>query len=318
MHGELDGQVVMIGNTPLLAASSSTDLCLACHGGNNGVFALSPLDPSPERGAGNFIFLLEDNLNDGPDGSMNPIGGETAGHNVISLANGVGVDTQWLFSPGGNFPSNELGCVSCHDPHGNSSFRMLNGAGPVQGGLFTFVNSAPEAAGINGTNPGSFETDDNHTAYRSGMGQWCANCHGTYHDGPGSQIFEHDFDEDISDSEMDNYNTYNGDADPSGGHSATAYLAAVPFEYSGAEIDNQAGPGPGSRVMCLTCHRAHASSAPHALRWDMNAGSLDQDGVVSGSFPIPNPYLDPGQGSLCSKCHFGDLETSRLVPAESP
>ncbi len=57
--------------------------------------------------------------------------------------------------------------------------------------------------------------------------------------------------------------------------------------------------------MCLSCHRAHASSAPAAGRWDFNVALLDEDGLVSGSYPIPNPYLDPDQGTLCSKCHEG-------------
>lgn len=31
-----------------------------------------------------------------------------------------------------------------------------------------------------------------------------------------------------------------------------------------------------------------------------------QDGVESGSFPIPNPYSNPAQRSLCNKCHVKD------------
>ena len=30
---------------------------------------------------------------------------------------------------------------------------------------------------------------------------------------------------------------------------------------------------------------------------------LAEDGVVSGSYPIPNPYLSPNQLPLCQKCH---------------
>jgi predicted CXXCH cytochrome family protein len=318
MHGELAGQIVMIGNAPLLAVSSPTDLCLTCHGGDNGVFGLSPLNPPPERGAGNFVFLLEDNLNDGPDGQTNPIDGAAAGHSVVSLANGLTPDPQWLYGPGGNYPTNELSCISCHDPHGNANFRLLYGVGPIQDGLFVFANPAPEAVGLSVTDPLSEEADDNHTAYRSGMSQWCANCHGQYHDGQGEEIIEHEFDEDLSGEEQDTYNMYNGDADPGGGNAATAYLAAVPFESAGAMIENEAGPSPGSRVMCLTCHRAHGSSAPHALRWDIHAATLGQDGVISGSYPIANPYPDSDQKSLCAKCHSSATKGDGDLPQIEP
>ena len=33
------------------------------------------------------------------------------------------------------------------------------------------------------------------------------------------------------------------------------------------------------------------------------ASLLAEDGVVSGSYPIPNPYLSPNQLPLCQKCH---------------
>lgn len=318
MHGEQAGQILFVGNEPLLAASSPTDLCLTCHGGDNGVFGLSPLNPPPERGAGNFVFLLEDNLNDGPNGQIYPIAGQAAGHSIVSMANGVTADSQWLYGPGGDFPTNELGCVSCHDPHGNANFRMLHGAGPIQNGLFIFDNPAPLAVGISATDPFAEESNDRHTAYRSGMGQWCANCHGQYHDGPGPKTIKHEFDESISEEELDNYNSYNGDADPAGGNAATAYLAAVPFEDPAATTDNTSGPGPGSRVMCLTCHRAHGSSAPHAVRWDFNASSLGADGTISGSYPIPNPYPDPDQGTLCAKCHTGRSGITGKVPVAEP
>ena len=99
------------------------------------------------------------------------------------------------------------------------------------------------------------------------------------------------------------YNRYNGTADPLGGTEATAYIAAVPFEDPSTTTISTAGPTSSSKVMCLTCHRAHASSAPHAGRWDFNVDLLIDDGAVSGSYPIPSPYPTPVQNSLCNKCH---------------
>ena len=57
----------------------------------------------------------------------------------------------------------------------------------------------------------------------------------------------------------------------------------------------------------MTCHRAHASSAMDAGRWDFNVTFLSEDGDESGSYEIPDPYADPGnQRSLCNKCHVQD------------
>ncbi len=314
MHESRDGLTVAplpSGQPGLLLEETPSDVCLRCHATENGeVFAVNPLMPALEKGGGNFIFLLEVNLNDAPDGASNLIPGETAGHNVVAPAYGLASDGRHSLSPGGSFPAADLGCTSCHDPHGNTNFRHLNGLGPVQGDLIAFSSPAPQAEGI--ALAGAAESNGLHTAYRSGMSEWCGNCHGRYHDdfqtpdvpGGGTPL-EHPSDEPLDSEIRSHYNSYNGDDDPSGGSLATGYLSAVPFEDAVSTPTSTTGPGAGSRVMCLTCHRAHASSAPAAGRWDFRVGLLSQDGLVSGSFPIPSPFPGPDQGTLCAKCHAG-------------
>jgi len=302
MHASNDGMVVVVDSEPLLLAETASDLCLSCHD-QDSVFGFDPLTPPPELGAGNFVFLLEDNLNDAPDGQTLIIPGEAAGHNITSMIMGTQPDSRWQESPGGNFPTSELGCTSCHDPHGNTNFRMLNGVGPVQGDVADFVNPAPLAVGLDITDPLATEANDQHTAYLAGMSEWCANCHGQFHQEDPSAPFTHPTDTALASEQMTIYNRYNGDDDPLGGSQATAYLKNVPFEHPGAAVNSSAGPSPGSRLMCLSCHRAHASSAPAAARWDMRVSKLEQDGVVSGSYSIPNPYPGDVQGALCRKCH---------------
>ena len=300
-----DGTVLPAGpgaDGSLLIAESPSDVCLTCHAeGPGAVLGLDPLLPPPERGAGNFVFLWEDNINDAAAGVANPIPGDAAGHSIVAPGRGLAADGRNPTAPGGVFPSDRLGCTSCHDPHGNANFRMLYGAGPVQAGLVTFIRPAPTARGID---LAAAESNANHTAYQSGMSDWCGNCHGRYHDGAGTG-FEHPSGESLGTGISNRYNRYDGDDDPTGGTWATAYLAAVPFEDAGAATDSSAGSSTASRVICLTCHRAHASSAPHAGRWDFNVSLLREDGVVSGSWPIPDPYSSPNQGALCSKCHSG-------------
>jgi predicted CXXCH cytochrome family protein len=142
---------------------------------NGAVLGANPLAPPPEWGAGSFVFLLEDNINDGPDGVLNPISGRAAGHNIDAPAHGLSADGATLTAPGGTFPSNKMGCTSCHDPHGNTNFRMLYGTGPILGNGESFSNPAPVAVGID--LDGEPESNSNHTAYISGMSAWCATCH---------------------------------------------------------------------------------------------------------------------------------------------
>ncbi|MCP4205281.1 MAG: hypothetical protein GY769_25505, partial [bacterium] len=224
------------------------------------------------------------------------------GHSIVVPGYGLLPDSRHAFSPGGSFPASELGCTSCHDPHGNASFRMLHGEGSVAPGTPPFTRPAPTAEGLD-LLTGS-ESNSNHTAYQAGMSEWCANCHGRYHDQSGN-FFDHPVDENLETEVVTQYNQYNGDDDPIGGFQATAYLAAVPFEDTTNTITSTFGPSAGSRLMCLTCHRAHASSAPAAGRWDFNVTLLQEDGLASGSYPIPDPYLSPNQGTLCAKCHEG-------------
>jgi len=286
----------------LLIAESPSDVCLVCHAENLGsVLGNNPLAPPPERGAGNFVFLLEDNINDAPGGTTHPVPGNAAGHNLLAPGHGLQPDPRYSIAPGGTFPASRLGCTSCHDPHGNASFRMLNGVGPVMDGSFTFTRAAPQAVGLDIHS--APETDGRHTAYRRGMSDWCGNCHGPYHQGAGGSSFAHPIDRALGATVSARYNLYDGDDHPTGGLETRAYLAEVPFEDPSSTTSGTAGPDPGSRLMCLSCHRAHASSAPAAGRWDFGVSLLADDGKASGSWPIPNPYGTPDQGPLCSKCH---------------
>ncbi len=302
------------GNEWLLNGETASDVCLSCHSDKFGaVLGGDPTNPPPEKGAGNFVFLFEDNINDAPDGMTNQLAGHAAGHSIVAPAYGLFPDPEWSTAPGGDYPAADLGCTSCHDPHGNGNFRMLYGAGPIQEGSFTFLYPAPTAAGIDLLT--GVESQTSHSAYHNGMSQWCSNCHGEYHDAISLGSFEHRFNHPLSARYAGEYNSYNGTADPDGGAQATAYLPQVPFEEPTMQTSSTSGPFPSSRTNCLTCHRAHASSAPRATRWDTRVTTLGQDGVVSGSYALPNPYADPAQEQLCRKCHETDPNDQGPVAA---
>jgi hypothetical protein len=294
------------GNGWLLINATPSDVCLSCHStGSRGVFAASPMAPNNQHGGGDFCFLTEDNINDGYGGGTNPIPGYKSGHSIVAPSKGVAADPVLTHSPGGTFQSSMLGCSSCHAPHGNQNFRLLNGIGAVQDDVYVFTNPAPTAVGI-ALSSSAVESNTNHTAYKSGMSDWCANCHGDFHN-MGSTL-KHPNGVPIGGTIANNYDLYNGTAHYQSGSHATAYLAAVPFEDPTNTINNQFGPLATSSVMCLSCHRPHASSSPDAGRWDFNVTYLSDDGVASGSYAIPNPYGPDThiQRSLCNKCHVKD------------
>ena len=86
------------------------------------------------------------------------------------------------------------------------------------------------------------------------------------------------------------------------------------------------GPTSNDQVMCLTCHRAHATPFKDATRWDMAADFLvDSHPAIAGTDSLGNPIFDGGatqddidnmyygysftndQRSLCNKCHVKDF-----------
>ncbi len=138
MHNSENGAIMANGGSPgqgvnayLLQGATPSDTCLSCHAGDGGsyhVLASDPLVPTSERGAGDFVFLTEDNINDGHAGASNPILGYAAGHNIVAPATASRPTRCSATAPGGTFPSADLACSSCHDPHGTDAFRLLYGA----------------------------------------------------------------------------------------------------------------------------------------------------------------------------------------------
>jgi hypothetical protein len=311
------GTAVGTGYTDLLLFADKTDVCLSCHdgGGSYHIWSADPKAPdvtTANRGGGDFVFLEETNLNDAHAGASNPVLGYAAGHSVISTMKGTVQDPALAQSPGGTYSSANMSCTSCHDPHGTSAYRILYQDGQtVDTASFT---ATVVADGISLFFPGGGETDTNHNAYHSGFSAWCATCHGDFHASSG--VLVHPSGETLGSDVATTYNLYDGTSDcianaPAGGLpcgsgvQTTAYLAAVPFEDAATTTSSTAGPTSTSTVACMTCHRAHATSAMDAGRWDFNITGLAEDGHESGSYAIPNPY-DEFQRSLCNKCHSQD------------
>jgi hypothetical protein len=188
----------------------------------------------------------------------------------------------------------------------------------------------------------SERTADVRVAYGAGMSEWCGNCHGALHTSYSSHAtaLQHPSGPEarLSGLVASVYNAYirTGDLTGSG---VTSYTSLVPYEegtteravlatHASADGSMRDGPGTGrENVMCLTCHRAHASGWDHALRWNSRSELLVAGGQwpgVDATAEAARPELAQGrttaetrgamydrdpaafatfQTTLCNKCH---------------
>jgi len=215
-------------------------------------------------------------------------------------------------------------------------YRMLR-AGDTVGGV-TFPSTPPVAVVNSNYNRSEFFTQTR-TAYGSGMSDFCGTCHPDMHTTAG--ILRHPTGQVMAGSIQANYNSYVKTGNMTGSPT-TSYLSLVPFEegltYSPANIttlkshaqtddSNLNGPGSGTvpataTIMCLSCHRAHASSWSSMFRWNKDIAMI----TVAGAYPTGNDagfgrtllevskaYYDYNitkfasyQRQLCNKCHAQD------------
>ena len=122
---------------------------------------------------------------------------------------------------------------------------------------------------------------------------------------------------------ISNYNDYMATGILRGSRT-TSYSSLVPFEVgtTGESIldpSSTSGPEGTANVMCLTCHRAHASAFEDIGRWDFrttfiaNSHPKAGDGGITGN-DVLNSYYGRNmitefgilQRQLCNKCHLQD------------
>lgn len=118
------------GGSFLLVGSDQSSTCLSCHENSSDTgpsgyhistadgklgAGLAPLQRTP---GGDFGWLKKSYTYTG--GTEN---GATHGHNIVAVDKNYVVDPDNSTAPGGTFPSAQLACNSCHDPHGQ--FRRL-------------------------------------------------------------------------------------------------------------------------------------------------------------------------------------------------
>jgi hypothetical protein len=345
MHQSQSNPIQGLGNNILTKGTDASSTCLNCHAGQGSPASESIFSPdcSAMTPGGDFCWLGKSFT--WVDGSSP---GDSHGHNIIAQDYNLTADTRHTLAPGGSYLANDLGCNSCHDPHGKSraglpvkgsgsygaipepgitlgSYRLLGGSDYDGGGHvpgYVFFNDPPVASQNSAVPYG--ETDMSHADYGSGMSEWCANCHAgillNSHKG-GLNAFEHPVGNGAGlEDFIAAYNSYVSTGDLSGSV-ATSYLALVPFERGVTDTallnpNSTLGPDSSSNIMCLTCHRAHASAFPYMGRWDftsplmINSHPAMGDVGVTGNEVFYSYYgrdmateFGVGQRILCEKCH---------------
>jgi hypothetical protein len=350
MHNSENGVPVGVGTVGVAAdfltkGSDPSSTCLNCHKGSGSYHVFNNAGGATNLTPGGDFEWLTKTFTFTGRGS--PINGHNLGHNIVAAQFGLVADPDLNTAPGGTFPAANLHCSSCHDPHGKVTSRAGvvmgsgsygaadPGGGEIMGNFrlladqnynpatgVVFSAAAPVATT---TSNGTAETNSAHTDYGSGMSEWCANCHTAFiNTNVGSHVHPAGNGDDLGGTIAGNYNSYVATGQPLAGSAGTAYLALVPFERGTADrttLDptSTTGPAGSSNVMCLTCHRAHASAFKNAGRWDFTTELLAEshplatDGGIDGDDVAAKYYgrdietdFGPGQRSLCNKCHVQD------------
>ncbi len=234
-HNSENGQPMRTDNDPssaksLLRRGSALDLCLSCHDGANPAApdVVEPVSYVAETAAGAF-----------PNGGGIPT---TRAHHL---------DNPLPEIPYGGTQPMVLTCVTCHDPHGNTSYRNLrpdptSSSTPVDVVTFQTILA-------NGTNPSDVYVPAN-VVYKSGVSEWCGKCHGTP-----DPTSDHPVDRTIWGAVAADYTRW-----------STTTLPRVPVD---SPSDN-AIPSTDDRVTCLSCHKAHGSQNDRTLIY-ADASTLD-------------------------------------------
>ncbi len=177
-----------------LLVSATPGFCLTCHGATglgadtnveDGLYlerdsvTESPLEGVASRGlrGGGFVNAQMDTDQDGVFGSA-PV---TSSHDSSST-------TIWgngAIGSGAGTTGMNISCTNCHDPHGNSNYRILRpiplGSG-APGGVFVPEVSPTIYSVTSATNDYKGESYSNFLE----LSQWCSQCHTRYHASSGS------------------------------------------------------------------------------------------------------------------------------------
>ncbi len=270
----------------LIAAATETALCLTCHG-SSGAGATTNVVDGVEAGTshglrgGGFVNALMDTAWDGAAVSRPA----TSAH----LFDGATASTMWGSGAIGSGPGESrvsLACASCHNPHGNNSYRILRpiptGA-PASTGI-TVAEQVTKAYTVASAQNRYFGEKYGNGVYdwewQYELVQWCAQCHTRY-----DAYYE--------------YGTSGAPGSTDSGDPTFKYRHMTRYDWSincalchpgsnGINADDpfDVGYATAHEATCENCHVAHGSSA--------------RMGTYSGTVAWPNQATDPSGNARSS------------------
>ncbi len=275
------------GGTFLLVGTDQSSACLTCHehAGDTGPasyhISTAPGDmpagtaPLQRTPGGDFGWLKKDYTFVVRGTTINE-DGDTHGHNIIAADFGYAVDGVNAAAPGGTFPSAQLACNSCHDPHGKyrrlvggtvattgapikasgsytaatnepdgtgavGVYRLLAGAGYTKDGItFTGVPAAKVPSSYNRTEAATQTRVAYGVATTGGhnaWGTWCGTCHTGMHS---SGNYVHPIDQGVGSSIATIYGQYVKSGDMTG-VAASSFSSLTPFSTNSSDYTVLAG-----------------------------------------------------------------------------
>jgi len=273
------------GGSMLLVEASPSSTCLSCHehAGDTGPssYHISTADtdmpagiPPKQRTPGGDFGWLKKTYTFAVRGTATTEAGATHGHNIVAPDKGYDVDPTNATAPGGTFSSADLGCESCHDPHGTarrlsdgSYVRPVAKAGAsyapiIASGSYnnSVIPKAGEAVGVyrilrgvgdssqgvtfNGVAiavaPSTYNRTEATTQTRvayggDGINTWGFWCATCHPKMHSSGNYVHPIDQSLGSAVADNYNAYVKSGDLSGTPDK-AFLSLVPFVENTGDI----------------------------------------------------------------------------------
>ena len=229
-------------------------------------------------------------------------------------------------------------------------YRILRGPASVEKSTSYAFTAGPPDAVVPSSYNRTEATTQTRVAYGRGMAEWCANCHASmlmngYTSGMSGLVHPAGNSAKLTSTIITNYQTYVKSGDMSGS-AATSFQSLVPFEEGVTDSalatyttlkthakNNDSvltGPDANSNVMCLSCHRAHASGFQSMVRFghenefmtiaDASGNAIYDSSTTEGKinrgltvaeqtsayYGRPATNFAPYQRLLCNKCHAKD------------
>lgn len=307
MHASYAGTLYNAGAgyDNLLKATNTATLCLNCHASNGTDAAANPTAPYVAGNAGGVVGTsagssATDTLAGGWFGP-NAVFTNVSGGADNTDANGHDVEVTALVGdhpPGDDATdgwrrstARRLTCTSCHDQHGNSTYRNLDSdPNDSNAEIVACTPTATVAGAANYRGDSDVWKNTYGTArYDQDFASFCQDCHERFgpvntYGGATGQTLPGPYDnEGLVDNASGGLNTHHPIDMDLGGTIGPQYTTLAGGDTIPLLRTSGAATPSGNSVFCLSCHRAHGSGRESGLRWQQDPNDAPGDTVAGGT-----------------------------------